>query len=154
NRQAAVPRREGVPRESLQTSGPTRLLPTREASRAYATTPTSHDRCDGRLGMPEVKAERAHALLKKMRIVPQLRHRVLGLLEQLHCGNAGGHIRSGRGAGKHVGTGTLLEILDEYLTPRDVAANDPKRFGEHAHLDIDRAEQAKVMANAPTTQVQ
>ena len=33
-------------------------------------------------------------------------------------------------------------------------ANHPKRLRERAHLDIDLAEQAKVMANAPTAQAQ
>src|SRR5262249_59984093 len=93
-------------------------------------------------------------LLKEVDIVPQLYYLVLGLLEQFHGGNAGSHICGGGRAGKQIRSGALLEIIDKHLASSDVAANNPKRLRESAHLDIDLAEQAKVMANAPTTQAQ
>src|SRR5262249_20572394 len=104
-----------------------------------------HDRRDRGLRAPQIKAEGPQALLKEVRIVPQLCHPVLGPLEELHCRNAGSDI-SGRGrAGKQIRPGTLLEIIDEYLASSHVAANHPKRLRERAHLDINLAEQAKVM---------
>ena len=99
-----------------------------------------HDGGNGRLRVPQVKAKGLHALLKKVGIVPQLRNLVLGLLEQFPGNNAGGHIRGGGRAGKQVRPGALLEIIDEYLTSSDVAANDPKRLRERPRLDIDLAE--------------
>src|SRR4029453_925932 len=137
NAQACHPTRYGGKGDGLHKDAGIEQLDTQ----AFGTLGiTDHEGCNGRLRGPQVKAECQHTLLKKAGIVPQLRDLILGLLEQFHRSNTGGHIRGGGGAGKQVRPSALLEIIDEYLASSDVATNDPKRLRERPHLDIDLAE--------------
>src|SRR5204863_1772344 len=89
---------------------------------------TDHNWRDWGLRVPHVKAEGPQALLKEVRIVPQLGNLILGLLEEFHRCNASGDISGCGSAGKQVWPGTLFEIIDEHLASRHITSNHPKRL--------------------------